>query len=103
MRGQRGDLVVSAQNGRVIEAGWKGGHGRSVTVQHAGGYVTRYAHLARILVKVNDNLDAGSPVGLMGSSGRSTGPHLHFEVKRGAVPLDPLEVLAGPAHSLARR
>lgn len=97
--GRRGDVVVAAGPGKVIGAGWLGGHGRTVTVQHVGGYVTRYAHLSRILVPMHGEVDAGSPIGLVGSSGRSTGPHLHFEVRRGSVPIDPLElvgVFGGP-------
>lgn len=100
--GRRGDVVVSAGPGRVVAAGWQGGHGRTVTVQHPGGLVTRYAHLSRILVPLHSEVDAGSPVGLMGSTGRSTGPHLHFEVKRGSVPVDPLE-LVGFSAGYARR
>lgn len=97
--GRRGDVVVAAAPGRVVAAGWQGGHGRTVTVQHAGGYVTRYAHLSRILVTLHSEVDAGSPVGLMGSTGRSTGPHLHFEIRRGSVPIDPLQVLGRPGYA----
>ena len=99
LAGQRGDVVGAAGPGRVVAAGWQGGHGRTVTVLHAGGFVTRYAHLSRILVPVGALVDPGSPVGLMGSSGRSTGPHLHFEVHRGTVPIDPLEVLDSHAYA----
>ncbi|MCA9551453.1 MAG: M23 family metallopeptidase [Myxococcales bacterium] len=93
LAGRQGDIVSAAGTGRVVQAGWQGGHGRVVTVQHPGGFVSRYAHLSRILVPVGALVDPGSPVGLMGSSGRSTGPHLHFEIYRGSVPVDPLEVL----------
>lgn len=91
--GRRGDLVLAAGPGKVSGARWQGGHGRTITVQHAGGYSTRYAHLARMLVSVGAEVEAGQAIGLMGSSGRSTGPHLHFEVMRGSVPVDPFEVL----------
>lgn len=101
--GRRGDLVVSAGTGRVIGAGWKGGHGRTVTVQHPGGLVSRYAHLSQILVPLGAEVDAGSPLGLMGSSGRSTGPHLHFELRRGSVPVDPLELVGGQRAPYAAR
>lgn len=93
--GESGDVVNASAPGRVVGAGWLGGHGRAVVVQHAGGYQTMYAHLRSILVELGAEVEAGTPVGLMGTSGRSTGTHLHFEVSRGGVPLDPLEVL-GP-------
>jgi|GEM_PF-1380266 len=91
--GRRGDIVLAAGSGKVTGARWQGGHGRTITVQHAGGYSTRYAHLARMLVSVGVEVEAGQAIGLMGSTGRSTGPHLHFEVMRGSVPVDPFEVL----------
>jgi hypothetical protein len=93
--GDAGALVSAAGPGRVASAGWLGGHGRTVVVQHAGGYQTLYAHLSKLLVGIGAEVDAGTPVGTVGSSGRSTGPHLHFEVRHGGVPLDPLEVLGG--------
>jgi murein DD-endopeptidase MepM/ murein hydrolase activator NlpD len=93
--GESGDLVHAAGPGRVVSAGWTGGHGRTVVVQHPGGFQTMYAHLRQIVVGLGAEVESGSPIGLMGSSGRSTGPHLHFEVRRGGVPLDPLDVL-GP-------
>lgn len=101
LAGRRGDVISAAGPGRVVAAGWQGGHGRCVMVQHPGGFLTRYAHLSRILVPVGALVDPGSPVGLMGSTGRSTGPHLHFEVYRGSVPIDPLEVLDGQAPAFA--
>ncbi len=91
--GRAGDVVSAAAPGRVVSAGWSGGHGRMVVVQHAGGYSTVYAHLRRILVHQGATIKVGEPLGLVGSSGRSTGPHLHFEVKRGGIPINPAEVL----------
>jgi murein DD-endopeptidase MepM/ murein hydrolase activator NlpD len=93
--GENGDVINASGPGRVVSAGWLGGHGRTVVVQHAAGYQTMYAHLRQIVTSIGAEVETGSPIGLMGSSGRSTGPHLHFEVRRGGVPLDPLEVL-GP-------
>lgn len=98
--GETGEPVHSAAGGRVVSAGWLGGHGRTVILQHPGGYQTIYAHLRQILVAAGDQVDAGVPVGLMGSSGRSTGPHLHFEVRRGGVPLDPLDAI-GPSYAVS--
>lgn len=91
--GASGDIVHAAGGGRVLSAGWLGGSGRAVVIQHAGGYETIYAHLRKILVEQGVEVDAGTPIGFVGSSGRSTGPHLHFEVRRGGLPIDPLEVV----------
>ena len=91
--GRHGTSIVAAAGGEVIDAGWSGGHGRSIKVQHPGGLITIYSHLQRVLVREGDQVAQGQTIGLMGSSGRSTGPHLHFEVRRGNVPLDPLELL----------
>ena len=76
-------------DGTVITAGWNGGYGRMVEVQHANGFTTRYAHLSKILVSEGQKLSAGDIVGNVGSSGRSTGPHLHYEVRRNGDALNP--------------
>ncbi|MBK8014908.1 MAG: M23 family metallopeptidase [Deltaproteobacteria bacterium] len=89
--GQRGTLVSAAAPGRVERAGWRGGHGRSVTVRHTRDLVTVYSHLGTVFVHEGDDLDLGSPIGLMGSSGRSTGPHLHFEVRQDGKALNPMD------------
>jgi murein DD-endopeptidase MepM/ murein hydrolase activator NlpD len=91
--GQNGDAVFAAAEGRVTYAGWLGGHGRTVVVQHAGGYVTMYAHLRRVAVKHAQLVKPGTSIGFLGSSGRSTGPHLHFEVHIGGTPIDPLDIV----------
>ncbi len=88
-----GAIVNCAAAGLVIYAGWNHGHGRMVVVEHAGGYVTSYSHLAQILAQPNSTIDVGRPVGMVGNSGRSTGPHLHFEVSRHGQRIDPLDVL----------
>ncbi|MER2536327.1 MAG: M23 family metallopeptidase [Rhizobiaceae bacterium] len=79
--------------GKVVRAGWSGGYGRMVEVEHAGGFTTRYAHLSKIVVQVGDEVDVGDVVGKTGSSGRSTGPHLHYEVRRNGSALNPLRFL----------
>lgn len=79
--------------GTVIKAGWNGGYGRMVEVDHGNGFSTRYGHLSKILVKVGDHVDLGGIVGETGSSGRSTGPHLHYEVRRNGDAIDPLRFL----------
>ena len=72
--------IVSSGDGIVVFAGYRFGYGLMVEVQHAGGYSTRYGHLAKITVKNGATIVAGQEIAKMGSSGRSTGPHLHFEV-----------------------
>ena len=79
--------------GTVVSAGWNGGYGRMVEVEHADGFTTRYGHLSKILVKKGQQLSAGDIVGKVGSTGRSTGPHLHYEVRRNGEALNPSRFL----------
>ena len=85
----RGVLVNAAAAGKVIHAGWSGGYGRMVVVQHLGGFQTLYAHLSKMSVSEGDFVGAGALVGKVGATGRVTGPHLHFEVRVDGVPVDP--------------
>lgn len=80
-RGKRGTPVLAAGAGTVIFAGRRGGYGRVIFIDHGSGVITRYAHLSRIEVKVGDTVTAGSRIGRLGSTGRTTGAHLHFEVR----------------------
>jgi murein DD-endopeptidase MepM/ murein hydrolase activator NlpD len=79
-KGDAGDLVHCTANGKVISAGRQDGYGNMVEVAHEHGYATVYAHLSRIDVKPGQRLRSGDVVGALGSTGRSTGPHLHYEV-----------------------
>ena len=79
--------------GIVTKAGWNGGYGRMVEVDHGNGFATRYGHLSEIDVAVGQKLAAGDIVGKTGSSGRSTGPHLHYEVRHNGEAIDPLRFL----------
>ncbi len=88
-RGKRGTPVIAAGNGTVIFAGRRGGYGRVVFVDHGSGVITRYAHLQKIEVKVGDTVVAGGRIGQLGSSGRTTGAHLHFEVRLAGRSVDP--------------
>jgi murein DD-endopeptidase MepM/ murein hydrolase activator NlpD len=88
-----GVRVGAAAGGTVTFAGWRGGYGRLVIVDHGGGLTTRYAHLAGIEVATGTRVRAGATLGTVGSSGVSTGPHLHFEVRRQGVPVDPRPLL----------
>jgi murein DD-endopeptidase MepM/ murein hydrolase activator NlpD len=80
-------------HGVVVKAGWNGGYGRMVEVDHGNGFTTRYGHLSKISVTVGERLDAGDVVGKTGSSGRSTGPHLHYEIRHNGEAIDPLRFL----------
>jgi murein DD-endopeptidase MepM/ murein hydrolase activator NlpD len=88
--GGAGTAVVAAAAGVVSAAGWREGYGTVVEITHGNGFVTRYAHAQRSLVVTGQTVRRGQPVALLGDSGRTTGPHLHFEVLRDGRPVDPL-------------
>ena len=88
-----GDPVIAVADGVVSFAGVKGGYGNVVDVDHGNGYVTRYAHNSRLVVKVGDLVRVGSEVAKAGSTGRSTGAHVHFEVWENGVVVNPLQFL----------
>lgn len=75
-----GSPVLSAEKGQVISAGWDGNYGYAVVIDHKNGYQTRYAHNSMLTVKAGDYVSQGQTIALVGSTGRSTGPHVHFEV-----------------------
>ncbi|GIW62809.1 MAG: hypothetical protein KatS3mg090_0635 [Patescibacteria group bacterium] len=86
--------IFSADSGVVIYAGCVGyGYGCHIIIDHQNGYRTLYAHLSRIYVNVGNSVNKGATIGQMGSTGRSTGTHLHFEIIRGGVRINPLSVL----------
>jgi len=87
--------ILAADSGRVVVAGWPDayGYGNRVVIDHGNGYRTLYAHVSRIYVKVGQTVRRGDAIGKMGSTGRSTGIHLHFEVIKNGVYLNPLNVL----------
>lgn len=85
-----GDPIWASKTGEVIFAGWKGGYGNTVLVAHSGGVVTLYAHMSQIHASVGDPVDQGEIIGEIGSTGFSTGPHLHFEVRINGEPNDPV-------------
>jgi len=88
-----GTAVVAAGSGTVIRAGWYGGYGRTVDIDHGDGVVTRYAHLSKIGVGLGETVRRGQYIGRVGSSGHTTGPHLHFEVIVNGSPRNPLRYL----------
>ncbi|HSM92189.1 MAG TPA: M23 family metallopeptidase, partial [Anaeromyxobacteraceae bacterium] len=85
-----GTRVGAAASGDVIYVGEQAGYGRIVILRHAGGMVTLYAHMRRSLVEEGDRVDRGDPIGEVGQTGRTSGPHLHFEVRDGTRPRNPL-------------
>lgn len=93
--GNAGDLVIAVGAGVVTFAGYRPDYGYVVDVTHGDGYVTRYAHNARVLVRQGETVARGQRLAIMGSTGRSTGPHVHFEVLRNGTPVNPLSYLGG--------
>jgi murein DD-endopeptidase MepM/ murein hydrolase activator NlpD len=89
----RGTAVRAADAGKVVFSGRQNGYGKVVIVRHPKGYDTLYAHLQRMYVKVNQKVRRGQRIAKVGSSGRSTGPHLHFEVRENSKALDPMSFL----------
>lgn len=92
-KARTGTSVKPAAQGRVIKAGWQGGYGKMVEIDHGNGTSTRYAHLSRILVKRGQNVSIGTVLGKVGSTGRSTGPHLHYEIRKNGKAINPLTYL----------
>ncbi len=99
----RGTLVHAAGPGIVVRASFSGGYGRVVIIDHGHGLQTRYAHLQRFKTKKGEFLPAGAVLGSVGSSGRTTGPHLHFEVRQDGVALPPADVIQFKLPSCSRR
>jgi len=91
---EAGSTVRATAPGIVVEAGWSGGYGEMVEIRHANGVSTRYGHLSEILVTVGAKVAAGAPIGRVGSTGRSTGPHLHYETRRDGNAVNPALYLA---------
>jgi murein DD-endopeptidase MepM/ murein hydrolase activator NlpD len=93
LRGDSGDPVHVTANGTVVTASWQGGYGNMIEVDHHNGLSTRYGHLSRIDVKVGQNVRTGDIIGRIGSTGRSTGPHLHYETRVNDTAVDPQKFL----------
>lgn len=93
-RGATGDEVQATADGKVLLASYHNGYGNMVQVRHGHGYTTLYGHLSRIMVEPGQTVHAGEVIGLVGSTGRSTGPHLHYEVQRLGERQDPESYLS---------
>lgn len=98
LRGPMRAPVFVTAPGKVTFAGWSGPYGRMIEIDHGHGIRTRYAHLKKILVKQGQTVANREKIGLVGSSGRSTGPHLHYEVRYKGVPLNPQKFLTAGKH-----
>jgi murein DD-endopeptidase MepM/ murein hydrolase activator NlpD len=85
-----GSPIVAAADGQVVGAGWTGGYGRQVRIVHEGGIMTTYSHMSAMVAQPGTLVRQGQVIGYVGSSGLSTGPHLHFEVRAGGRPINPL-------------
>lgn len=88
-----GSLIYASQSGRVIYADWYGGYGNSVIIDHGNGITTLYAHCSELYVRDGDAVQQGQPIAAVGSTGFSTGPHLHFELRANGEPIDPAAYL----------
>ena len=92
-RSSHGDPVRATANGRVVSAGWNGGYGKMVEIDHGNDITTRYGHLSDIEVKAGQTVRVGQTIGRVGSTGRSTGPHLHYETRIDGDAVDPQKFL----------
>jgi hypothetical protein len=97
LAGTPGDAIYAAAQGTVIHADWSGGYGRAVEIDHGFGITTVYAHCSELFVSAGDVVQPGDPIAAIGTTGRSTGPHLHFEVRLDGNAVDPLDYLSTPA------
>jgi murein DD-endopeptidase MepM/ murein hydrolase activator NlpD len=88
-----GTPVVATANGKVIYANWQSGYGRLIEIEHGNGITTRYAHLSKLEVVEGQEITRGQLIGLLGSSGRSTGPHVHYEVRINDETVNPMDYL----------
>lgn len=89
--GSIGQPIIAAASGTVVDAGWRGGYGLAVVIDHGGGMATLYAHQSALSVTSGQRVDGGQKIGEVGSTGYSTGPHLHFEVRINGEPRDPMQ------------
>ncbi|MEG6565684.1 peptidoglycan DD-metalloendopeptidase family protein [Thermoanaerobacterium saccharolyticum] len=87
------DPIYAADRGTVVFAGWENGYGNLVEIDHGNGYVTYYGHASKLLVKRGDKVYKGQKIALVGMTGNTTGPHVHFEVRKNGIPVNPMMYL----------
>ncbi|MEO0686911.1 MAG: M23 family metallopeptidase, partial [Cyanobacteria bacterium J06649_11] len=88
-----GSTIRAADSGTVLYSGWYGGYGKTVIINHGKGISTLYGHSSKLYVKSGENVKRGQPIAAIGSTGFSTGPHLHFEVRKNGTPVNPAKYL----------
>ncbi|NLB84248.1 MAG: LysM peptidoglycan-binding domain-containing M23 family metallopeptidase [Synergistaceae bacterium] len=93
IKSPRGRAIKASKNGRVEYSGWMGGYGKVVVIRHGDGYSTLYAHCNSISVRKGQSVSQGQNIATVGTTGRTTGPHLHFEIRNGKSPVNPLRLL----------
>lgn len=91
--GNTGDTYTAAASGTIVSAGWGGGYGNMILLDHGNGVMTRYGHASKLLVTIGQHVNQGQTIGLVGTTGNSTGPHLHFEVILNGDTVNPLSYL----------
>ena len=94
IKANRNDPIKAAGGGKVIYSGWMGGYGKVLVIEHANGQSTLYAHCSTLLAGKGASVSSGQLVAKIGTTGRSTGPHLHFEVRNGNSPVNPIKYLS---------
>jgi murein DD-endopeptidase MepM/ murein hydrolase activator NlpD len=87
--GDLGEDIIAGADGIVLSAGWRNGYGNTVVLSHGNGFTTLYAHMTEVGVIVGDSVSGGDRIGFVGSTGWSTGPHLHLEVRVEGIAVDP--------------
>ena len=93
IRAPKGRAIVAAAEGRVVHSNWMSGYGKTIVIVHQGGYSTLYGHCSSLLARSGAYVQRGQLIARVGSTGRSTGNHLHFEVRRGGTPMNPINFL----------
>ena len=93
MAAKHGSAILATADGVVNFAGWEKGYGKLIKIKHDFGYETRYAHLSKISVSVGQKISQGDRIGKMGNTGRSTGTHLHYEIRRNGKPINPMKYI----------
>jgi len=98
MPATKGTPIVAAMDGKVIYSGYTGGHGKTLYLEHRNSFFTRYSHNSVMLVSKGDYVRKGQVIAMVGSTGNSTGNHLHFEIRYNEIPLNPLDFLPQKQH-----
>ena len=93
MAAKHGSAILATADGVINFAGWEKGYGKLIKIKHDFGYETRYAHLSKINVSVGQRISQGDQIGKMGNTGRSTGTHLHYEIRRNGKPINPMKYI----------